>query len=209
MSGPWEKYQSAPEQASAATPAPAADGPRSKYATPSATAPAHDAQALGESMPGIVKGAISTLQGPAMGFADELAGVGGATTGAVANLTPRGDGKTFAENYRGTRDAARAASDSHMKENPVLGHVERIAASLPMIAATPVVQAVQKGGSLLSAVPESFKAGVKFGGLAGAGDSGQVRREGCGARADHLHRPSHQARRVRAPLRLWRTQNQP
>ncbi|MER2539922.1 MAG: hypothetical protein ABTQ26_11840 [Azonexus sp.] len=172
MSGPWEKYQAAPDQASAAAPAPAADGPWTRYATPSAAASAKsDSRSQGESMPGIVKGAISTLQGPAMGFADELAGVGGAITGAIANLTPYGDGKSFTQNYRDTRDAARAASDSHMKENPVLGHVERIAASLPVIAATPVIQGVQKGGSFLSAVPESIKAGVKFGAIAGAGDS--------------------------------------
>lgn len=189
MSGPWEKYQSASvpestefaanyapareEQVANPTAAPVADGPWSKYSAPE---PAQtQAQSLGESQPGIVKGLISTLQGPSMGFADELAGVGGAVTGAIANLTPYGDGKGFVENYRNTRDAARAASESHMKENPVLGHIERIGASLPVVAATPLASAVQKASGPLSralgAVPESVKAGIKFGGISGLGDS--------------------------------------
>uniref|UniRef100_Q47CL0 Uncharacterized protein n=1 Tax=Dechloromonas aromatica (strain RCB) TaxID=159087 RepID=Q47CL0_DECAR len=174
MAGPWEKYAS-PDQPSSPTAAPSADGPWSKYSSGSPEPVQTPAQSLGESQPGIVKGLISTLQGPAMGFADELAGVGGAVTGAIANLTPWGDGKGFAENYRDTRDAARAASDSHMKENPILGHVERIGASLPVVAATPLVSAAQKASGPLSAaanlLPESVKAGVKFGALSGLGDS--------------------------------------
>lgn len=133
--------------------------------------PGDQAKANGESAPGLLKGMISTMQGPAMGFADELAGVGGAITGVVANLTPYGDGKSFAQNYRDTRDAARAASESHLKENPVLGHVERIAASLPVIAATPAVQAAQRTGLVASVLPESVKAGVKYGTVAGLGES--------------------------------------
>lgn len=125
-------------------------------------------KSLGESMPGIVKGAISTLQGPAMGFADELAGVGGAVTGAIANLTPYGDGKSLIENYRSTRDAARAASESHMKENPVLGHVERIAASIPVFAAMPVAAAAD---TALGRIAASAKSGGIFGTVAGFGET--------------------------------------
>lgn len=174
MAGPWEKYASS-DEAAAPTVAPTADGPWSKYSSALPEPAPTSAQALGESQPGIVKGLISTLQGPAMGFADELAGVGGAVTGAIANLTPWGDGKGFVENYRNTRDAARAASDSHMKDNPVLGHVERIGASLPVVAATPLIGAAQKAAGPLSravsAIPESMKAGIKFGGISGLGDS--------------------------------------
>lgn len=173
MAGPWEKYQATPDQSPAAPSVPqTADGPWSKHATqPNAQLANSQAKANGESAPGLLKGMISTMQGPAMGFADELAGVGGAITGTLANLTPYGDGKSFAQNYRDTRDAARAASESHMKDNPVLGHVERIAASLPVIAATPAVQAAQRTGLVSAVLPESVKAGVKYGTVAGLGES--------------------------------------
>jgi hypothetical protein len=169
MANPWEKYATQPPAQDAAS-APTSDGPWSKYSAPAAAAKS-DAQTRGEEAPGIAKGLISTLQGPAMGFADELAGVGGAITGAVANLTPWGDGKSFSQNYRDTRDAARAASESHMQQNPVLGHAERIAASIPLMAAMPAVQAAQKGGGILAAVPESMKAGATVGAISGLGES--------------------------------------
>lgn len=173
MAGPWEKYQATPDQSPAAPSVPqTAEGPWSKHATqPNAQLANSQAKANGESAPGLLKSMISTMQGPAMGFADELAGVGGAITGTLANLTPYGDGKSFAQNYRDTRDAARAASESHMKDNPVLGHVERIAASLPVIAATPAVQAAQRTGLVSAVLPESVKAGVKYGTVAGLGES--------------------------------------
>lgn len=168
MENPWEKYATQqPAQDAAPGAAPTNDGPWVKYSAPVAT-PKTDAQTRGEEAPGIVKGLISTLQGPAMGFADELAGVGGAITGAVANLTPWGDGKSLSQNYRDTRDAARAASESHMKENPVLGHVERAVASVPVALAAPVGRVAEAGSSLLG---QAAKVGAGYGAVAGAGDS--------------------------------------
>lgn len=169
MPNPWEKFQNAPEQSPVATTSPqGADGPWAKFKSAQSQS---DAKALGESQPGFIKGAISTLQGPAMGFMDELAGVGGAITGAVANLTPWGDGKSIAENYRDTRDAARAASDAHMRDNPIQGHVERIAASMPVVLASGAAQVAQGGKGILSAIPESMRQGAKFGAVSGLGES--------------------------------------
>ena len=153
MANPWEEYQAQPSAA-----------PWTQYQGQSA-------KENGESSPGIIKRAISTLQGPTMGFADELAGVGGAIAGSVANLTPYGDGKTFAENYRDTRDAARAASESHLKENPVLGHAERIVASLPVMAAQKVGQAVQTVPGLLNQTGRAVGSAAAYGLASGAGDS--------------------------------------
>jgi len=173
MENPWEKYT--PQQLaqdSAPGTAPAADGPWTRYSNRAASAPAavtkNDAQSRGEDAPGIVKGLISTLQGPAMGFADELAGVGGAITGAVANMTPWGDGKSFVQNYKDTRDAARAASESRLKENPILGHVERAVASIPVALAAPAGQVAKTGASLFG---QAAKVGAGYGAIAGAGDS--------------------------------------
>lgn len=146
-------------------------------------APGGQAKANGEAATGLVKGLISTLQGPAMGFADELAGVGGAITGTIANLTPYGDGKSFVQNYRDTRDAARAASESHMKENPVLGHTERIVASLPVMMATPAIQAAQRTGIAASAIPESLKQGLKYGAASGLGESNAENAKGMASDA--------------------------
>lgn len=111
---------------------------------------------------------VSALQGPTMGFLDELAGAGGAAVGALANLTPLGDGKSIPENYRETRDTVRQMSDQYIKDNPVSGHAERIVASLPALAKIPF-QAVAEGA--LPRLYAASKAGAGFGAVSGAGES--------------------------------------
>lgn len=117
---------------------------------------------------GIADRLMSAYQGPTMGFGDEIAGVGGAIAGAIANLTPLGDGKSFAENYRQIRDQVRGRTDNYVKENPVSGHAERLVASLPALAAVPfkagATTAIQRG-------IEAAKAGAGFGAVSGLGES--------------------------------------
>lgn len=162
MGNPWEDYAQA-------------DGPWAEYQQ-GGKAKKTQTQIDGEQSPGLLKRAISTMQGPTMGFTDELAGVGGAIAGSIANLTPYGDGKSFSENYRDIRDTARAASESHMKENPISGHVERIAASIPVFAAKGPQMALgalqgTRAGQVLSKIPSSVQSGGVFGAISGMGET--------------------------------------
>lgn len=167
MSGPWEKYAAQqPVQDAAPAPAPAADGPWSKYSAPAASAPA-TTQTTSEK-PSAVAGIVSAMQGPTLGFYDEMVGATGAAVETVGNLTPWGTGRRVGEAYRHHRDAARASADAYVKENPVLGHVERAVASLPVALVAPAGQVAKTGGSMLT---QAAKVGAGYGAVAGAGDS--------------------------------------
>ncbi len=166
MANPWEKYATQQRSQDAAL-APAADGPWSKFATPAASAPA-TTQPQSENKPSAVSGIVSAMQGPTLGFYDEMVGATGAAVEAVGNLTPWGSGRSVGEAYQHHRDAARASADSYIKENPVLGHVERAVASIPAALVAPAGQVVKAGGSLLG---QAAKVGAGYGAVAGAGDS--------------------------------------
>jgi hypothetical protein len=162
---PWEKY-GAPQAAQEPAPAPA-DGPWSKYAAPVASAPEQTA-AKPEGKPSAVAGVVSAMQGPTLGFYDEMVGATGAAVEAVGNLTPWGSGRSVAESYRLHRDAARASADAYVKENPVLGHVERAVASIPVALVAPAGQVAKTGSSVIG---QAAKVGGAYGAVAGAGDS--------------------------------------
>lgn len=167
---PWEKTYGTTEQAAEqAAPAPAKDGPWTKYAAPAATAPeAAAAKSNGEGKPSAVAGFVSAMQGPTLGFYDEAVGATGAAVEALGNLTPLGTGRTIGEAYRHHRDAARASAETYEKANPVLSHVERAAASLPLAFVAPAGQVATAGGSMLG---QAAKVGAGYGAIAGAGDS--------------------------------------
>ena len=168
MAGPWEKYatpQATPDDA----PAPATDGPWSKYSAPAASVPEPTpAKPQAGNKPSAVAGIVSAMQGPTLGFYDELVGATGAAVEAAGNLTPWGSGRSVGESYKLYRDAARASSDAYMKENPVLGHVERAVASLPVALVAPAGQVAKTGSSMIG---QAAKVGAGFGAVAGAGDS--------------------------------------
>lgn len=166
MAGPWEKFATQQPAQEAAT-APPTDGPWAKYSAPAASAPAAP-ETKSESKPSAVAGIVSALQGPTLGFYDEMVGATGAAVEAVGNLTPWGTGRSVGEAYRHHRDAARASSDAYMRENPVLGHVERAVASLPVALVAPAGQAAKTGSSLIG---QAAKVGAGYGAVAGAGDS--------------------------------------
>lgn len=166
MAGPWEKF-AAPQPAQDAAPAPAADGPWSKYAPPAASAqPETKAQTTPKSS--IVGGIVSAMQGPALGFYDEAVGVTGAAVEALGNLTPWGTGRSVSESYKLHRDAARESADAYLKENPARGQVERAVASIPAALVAPAGQVVKAGGSVIG---QAAKVGAGYGAIAGAGDS--------------------------------------
>ena len=164
---PWEKAYSSDQPTQQATPVSVKEGPWSKYA-PSAASTEESAPAKTAEKPSIMAGIVSAMQGPTLGFYDEAVGATGAAVEALGNLTPWGTGRTVGEAYRHHRDAARASADAYEKANPVLSHVERAAASLPLAIVAPVGQAAKTGGSMLG---QAVKAGAGYGMIAGAGDS--------------------------------------
>lgn len=175
MAGPWDRY-AAPQTAQEAAPASAGEGPWSRYSAPAASAPEPTAEKpQSQNKPSPVAGIVSAMQGPTMGFYDEMVGATGAAVEAVGNLTPWGTGRSIGEAYQHHRDAARASADAYIKENPVLGHVERAVASLPVALVAPAGQAAKTGGSMLT---QAAKVGAGYGSVAGAGDSKATDAEG-------------------------------
>lgn len=167
MAGPWERYQQQPAQEAAPAPA---DGPWSRYVTPAESTEAVPAAQTDskKQKASAVGGIVSAMAGPSLGFYDEMVGVTGAAVEAVGNLTPWGTGRSVGESYRLHRDAARASADAYIKENPVLGHVERAVASIPAALVAPAGQVAKAGSSIIG---QAAKAGAEFGAIAGAGDS--------------------------------------
>ena len=80
----------------------------------------------GANAPGAVQGLISVLQGPTLGFADEiLGGVGGAF-----DALRKGGG--YLPNYRANRDYLRGAAEFQQKQNPVTTGITQAMASAPL-----------------------------------------------------------------------------
>ena len=107
-----------------------------------------------------VQGAINALQGPTMGFLDELVGAAAAPFGK----------------YKEARDYVRGATQQFRQEYPVTGALTSAAASAPMMLIGGAPVAAAKGiiapaattaGRLLTA----GKVGAIQGGVAGAGES--------------------------------------
>lgn len=75
-------------------------------------APVNKNYEAGRNAPGAGRGALSVLNGPTMGFGDELAGaVGGLYDTAVK-------GGKLSDNYAANRDYARGAQDVERENNP-------------------------------------------------------------------------------------------
>lgn len=130
----------------------------------------------GRAMGSGVQGFFSAMQGPTLGFADEIAGAGGAIAGGIANLFGKDDGTTYAERYRRVRDAVRGASDEFMADRPILGTATRLATGAPLIAvggpgapALGVARAAPVG--LGASSLQAGRTAAAFGGAQGLGDS--------------------------------------
>lgn len=125
----------------------------------------------GRSMNSSAQGGINALQGPTMGFLDEIAGLGSAGVGALANLTPWGDKKSFKENYESARDQVRGATDQFREERPVTAGVTSLMASAPMMGApgAPASQAVAMTNA--ARLAQALKVGTGYGAVSGVGES--------------------------------------
>ena len=115
---------------------------------------------------GPLRGLLSGIQGPLMGFGDEIVGALGAPLKSLVN------GQSVADNYREGRDFARGAQDSRQKEDPWGTGITQVMASAPLGAlklfAAPA--AGQKLG-ILAQTGQAAATGAGYGAAAGAGNS--------------------------------------
>ena len=129
--------------------------------------PSKDYEA-GRQAPGALQGLLSVMNGPLMGFGDEVAGVIGAGIDGVRK------GANFADAYRENRDFARGAQDNQKEVNPWTTGLTQVAASLPLGALKlggAAVGAAAKPVNMLGQMLNAGKTGAIYGAAAGAGNS--------------------------------------
>lgn len=93
---------------------------------------------------GMLQGLASVINGPLMGFGDEVLGAVG---GAIDTLKPSNN-QTLAQNYRANRDTVRGMQDQQREENPIVTGATQLMASAPtMLLNAPgaVVNGVRAG----------------------------------------------------------------
>lgn len=110
--------------------------------------------------PGALQGFLSALQGPSLGFADEIAG-------GVSALGAKLTGGDAGAAYRDTRDYWRGAAKSQENDFPLMTMATRAAAAAPTMLIGPAKQALTMGGQALKAGLTGFG----FGAASGAGNS--------------------------------------
>jgi hypothetical protein len=126
----------------------------------------------GANAPGAVQGLVSVLQGPTLGFSDEiLGGIGGAY-----DALTKGGG--YLPNYRANRDYLRGAAEFEQKQNPWTTGITQTMASAPLsvlrlFGAAPQVANTMAAPSvnMLGQGMTAAGTGALFGTVGGAGAS--------------------------------------
>lgn len=121
----------------------------------------------GANAPGALRGLFSVINGPLLGFGDELAGaIGGAYDTAVK-------GGNFRDNYQRNRDFVRGAQDAEKENNPLTTAITQGMASAPL-AAIKVLQGARFAPQITGVAGNTARAalsGFGFGAVGGAGNS--------------------------------------
>lgn len=130
-------------------------------------APVNKNYEAGRNAPGAGRGALSVLNGPTMGFGDELAGaVGGLYDTAVK-------GGKLSDNYAANRDYARGAQDVERENNPWVTGITQGMASAPL-AGLKALQGATYAPKIAGAMSNwgrAVAAGGIYGGVGGVGNS--------------------------------------
>ena len=125
----------------------------------------------GKEKPGALQGLASVINGPLMGFGDEVLGAVG---GAIDTLKP--GSKSFADNYRANRDTVRGMQDQQREDNPWMTGITQAMASAPMMLLKPLsalgmAPAVAQKTGVVGNALRSAAAGAGYGAAGGAGNS--------------------------------------
>ena len=123
-----------------------------------------------------VQGFANAMQGPTMGFADELYGGLSATGRSIANAIGLGNGQSFGQNYREGRDLVRGATDQFREERPITAGLTSAASSAPLMlfGGAPAVAAkgvIVPAATTLGRLGTAGKVGAIQGGVSGGGES--------------------------------------
>lgn len=123
-----------------------------------------------------MQGFANAMQGPLMGFADELYGGLSATGRSIANAIGLGSGQSFGQNYREGRDLVRGATDQFREERPITAGLTSAASSAPLmlIGGAPAVAAkgvIVPAATTLGRLGTAGKVGAIQGGVSGGGES--------------------------------------
>lgn len=171
------------KQAGGARIIPVEHNPFAEAHTPGQVQTRSTAYESGRNASGAVQGALSVLNGPTLGFGDEIVGAVG---GALKTLTQPDLGlsdlvlgnkkKSFSENYREARDFARGAQDNQQEVNPWTTGVTQAMASAPLVVLNPLSKLLPAIGTakpmnMLSQALRAGLSGAAFGGVSGAGNS--------------------------------------
>lgn len=125
------------------------------------------ARKKGAGLPSSVQGLLTALQGPNLGFGDEMAGAGAAFAGVTS-----GD-FNVADNYVQGRDMARGAQADFEQQRPVLAGTTKFAASAPLmgVGAGPARVAGAVPMSMTRSAIAAAKPAAALGGIGGVGAS--------------------------------------
>lgn len=118
-----------------------------------------------------MRGAITALQAPLMGFGDELFGGLSAAGRSVANLVGAGNGQSFGQNYRDSRDYVRGITDQFKQDAPITSMATGLAASAPLMMIGGPTGPAATAMSGMARMGQAGKVGALYGALSGAGDS--------------------------------------
>jgi hypothetical protein len=122
------------------------------------------------------QGFINAMQGPTMGFADELYGGLSAAGRSIANAFGVGNQQSFGQNYQEAKDLVRGATSQFREDRPITAALTSAATSAPLMlvggaptvaAKGVIVPAATTGGRLATA----GKVGAIQGSVSGAGES--------------------------------------
>lgn len=155
MAGPWEQYGST-------------KGPWSAYAEPAASPAPQSEYEKGKQAPGALQGLASAINGPLMGFGDEIIGGGQALVDKLL-----GAPGTLAENYHQRRDYIRGMQDAQKQENPILTGVTQMAASAPLMLLNPggAAAGAARTTGIVGNTLRAGATGAAYGAVGGAGNS--------------------------------------
>jgi len=122
-----------------------------------------EAETTGKGLSKGVRLGMTALQGPTLGFADELAGIVGGGSALLRGQSPL-------EGYTQARDIYRSGVESYKEEQPIGGAVAQGVASLPL-------GMLNLGRSIapnVGPVLRSVGSGLGFGAVAGAGEAQEL-----------------------------------